>query len=204
MKFVRVPIQKILLIFAIICIGIFCCLLVGNIFVISTFYFHESGHFFFANVLNLVLNSQLPGVHFGTINISAPFPYPFPGLFELSVPQSTSVSLGIHYRSIGLGGPFFVFVFTFAICLLLYYYISSPFRKAIFCIPIILLVQQVLANILCGTDNLGNCPGAFPSCNEIVGYSQILTPYLVAIVLFVVFFFPMLINQRKEIQNRKA
>jgi len=28
MRFVRVPLQKILLIFAIICIGIFCCLLV--------------------------------------------------------------------------------------------------------------------------------------------------------------------------------
>jgi hypothetical protein len=204
MKFVRITFQKILLSCAIICIGIFCCLLVGNIVVISTYYFHESGHFFFANVLNLVLNFQLPSVHFGTINMSAPFPYPIPGLFELPVPQSTNVTQGIHYPTIGLGGPIFVFVFTSGICLLLYYYISSPFKKEIFCIPIILLVQQVLTNILCGTDNLGNRPGPFESCNEIVGYLQILTPYFVAIVLFVVFFCPMLIDQWEEIQNRES
>lgn len=127
-------------------------LTLGSAIYVAEFYVHEAGHMFYGSV-DGVLNH-----HPNRYTISNWAPVTVLGL-PIHVPQQTRLVTGTPSAGFVLGGPILVVIVSGAACL-----VTQWKRKGrvVWLIFAALFLQELTANVLCGTDHLW--PGTLTAC----------------------------------------
>ena len=154
-------------------------ILFGGLLYWALFGIHEMGHWIMAFFLNLIFDGKITGFYFSEW-ANVPIPNQIYQIFTLSAPVRTRVAG--TYPLTGLGGILSATLFAF--------YIAWSLRKSVklshgiffYSIPIIVFLDELLRNILCGYD--GSILISNPICPEIIKWVQNLTPLFLTLPIF--------------------
>lgn len=157
-------------------------ILLGHLFFYFLYYVHEAGHVGFALFFNYINNHSI--IDYSFIRWSEGIiPTIFPTGLKVPIPIQTYTG-GIHYNLIALGGIFLSILLAFLISLLIWYKSNQKFRLCIFLLLIIVIIQEIIMNAFCGTDNLTRNYSNLCFTQDIPDTLQIFTPWLIGVALW--------------------
>jgi hypothetical protein len=142
---------------------------------------------YFAIFFNYINNHSIIDYSFNWSEGS--IPTIFPTGLKVPIPIQTDAG-GIHYNLIAFGGIFLSILLTFLISSLIWYKSNQKFRLWIFLLLIIVIIQEIVMNAFCGTDNLTRSYSSLCFTQDIPDTLQIFTPWLIGLALwpFILFF----------------
>jgi len=157
-------------------------IVLGHLFFYLLYYVHEGGHVVFALFLNYKNNQSIINYNFSQWSEGV-IPTIIPTIFKIPIPTQTHTG-GIQYNIIAFGGIFLSIVFTLLISLVIWYKSNQKGRSWIFLLPILVIIQQIIMNAICGTDNLTRSYSSLCLTPEISDSLQIVTPWLIGVAFW--------------------
>lgn len=154
-------------------------LCIGPIIYCLFFYVHEFGHIIYAFTSTLIHDGTIIKFHIGNWIAC-------PGFEFIKLPQQVIIDEGYISLAFAFGGIILVIIFSIFLAYIFYKQSENKNKKYVFLFPLILFVNEILGNFICGTDNPLNNP--YFNCEKIIIIKLILEslPFLLVIPTFLI------------------
>jgi hypothetical protein len=160
-------------------VPLICIFFIGPLLLCLSNYLHESGH-----ILYGVYGTWAQNGTFGVIKITNWMSCPF--LPCLMIPQQTGMVEGVNTYAFVFGGTVVTLSVIFISSIWFYLVSKNRNKTFVFLFPALFLIQELVGNFLCGTDNFFGQPHVICENNPLVPWVLGFIPFLLGVPVFAI------------------